>query len=65
MPLPWLHIVSPNNQALVIALSMNLDKSESKVIALTYGRNPLVILDDLPARSVAQSIGLKINGEDH
>lgn len=61
-PLPWLHIESPNNQALVTALRVNLDKGESEAIALAYERDLLVILDDLPARSIAKSIGLKIIG---
>jgi hypothetical protein len=50
--LDWLKIQSPANDALVRSLKLVLDRGEAEVIALGYGENWRVVLDDRQARAV-------------
>jgi predicted nucleic acid-binding protein len=60
--LPWLQIVTPSNQALADALKLIIDDGEAEAIALAKERGLIVILDDLKARTTAESMGVKFTG---
>jgi predicted nucleic acid-binding protein len=50
---PWLQIIAPGNETLVVSLKMMLDEGEAEAIALAQEKGLRVILDDRKARGVA------------
>jgi uncharacterized protein len=62
MPLPWLTVETPTDQALVTALKMLIDDGEAEAIALAHERGWRIILDDRRARSVGKRLGVTIIG---
>ena len=62
MPLPWLTVVIPIDQALVAALKMLVADDKAEAIALAHERGWRIILDDRRARSVGKRLGVTIIG---
>jgi predicted nucleic acid-binding protein len=62
MPLGWLIVVRPANDALVSALNLLMDRGEAEAIALAEERRSRVLLDDRKARGVAKQRGLSVIG---
>lgn len=60
--MPWLHVESPLNKALVISLKLVIDDGEAEAIALAYEKGWRVILDDRHARKVAKDLGVTMIG---
>lgn len=56
--LPWLGVVTPCDQGMVVALKMLVDEGEAEAIALAYESKYQMILDDRQARAVAKNMGL-------
>jgi len=60
--LPWLHVETVSNAALVASLKLMIDDGEAEAIALAYEKQWRVILDDAHARKVARGLGLTMIG---
>jgi predicted nucleic acid-binding protein len=59
----WITVVPVRDQEKVSLIQRTLDIGESSAIALALEtKEPLLILDDAPARSFAMDIGLSITG---
>ena len=60
-PPPWLRIVP---DPLILPETMSLDPGESAAISLAWTSRPTVqlIVDDLPARKICESLGLSFTG---
>lgn len=63
-PLPvWIEIKSPKDKSKLHLIEQQIDKGEASAIALALEiPECTIILDDLKARKVAESYGLKITG---
>src|SRR5690554_1055305 len=56
----WVEISSPNNTHYQQILEMDLDQGEASAIALSLGMdNPILILDDLKGRKIADRLNLR------
>ena len=62
IPVPWLTVEAPTNNALVATLKILVDDGEAEAIALAQERGWLIILDDRQARSVAGNLGISVIG---
>ncbi len=64
MDLPeWIKIRDASNQTIIEILESSVDQGEASSIALAFEYlDSLLILDDLKARKLAYSLGLKITG---
>lgn len=61
--LAWIRSVPIANEALVIALSGQLDRGEAEAVALALEqRADLLLVDERRGRSVATNVGLKVVG---
>jgi predicted nucleic acid-binding protein len=59
----WILISSPNNTHYQKILQMELDKGEASAIALSLDMdNPILILDDLKGRKIADRLNLRYSG---
>jgi predicted nucleic acid-binding protein len=65
----WLHLASPSDENMVMQLMKSeiIHKGEASIIVLgkeylDQGVNSVVIIDDLAARKIAKTFGLKITG---
>lgn len=59
----WIFISSPNNTHYQQILEMDLDKGEASAIALSLDMdNPVLIIDELKARKIADRLNLRYSG---
>src|SRR5690554_4511394 len=59
----WVSISSPENSHYQQILEMDLDEGESSAIALSLEmKNPVLILDELKGRKVAEKLNLRYSG---
>ncbi|MEX2568108.1 MAG: DUF3368 domain-containing protein [Cyclobacteriaceae bacterium] len=59
----WVLILSPENSHYQQILEMDLDKGEASAIALSLEmKNPILMLDDLKGRKVAEKLSLRYSG---
>jgi len=59
----WVSILSPENSHYQRILEMDLDEGEASAIALSLEMsNPILMLDDLKGRKVAEKLGLRYSG---
>lgn len=60
--LDWLQLQVPADAAIVSRLLVQIDEGEAEALALALERQALLLVDDLPARNVARSLGLQATG---
>jgi uncharacterized protein len=60
--MPWLHVETPLNTALVTSLKLVVDDGEAEAIALAYEKGRRIILDGRHARKAAQGLGVTMIG---
>lgn len=64
LPLPeWVKVTKPQNLHYLELLEKSVDRGEASIIALAIERMDCVVsLDDLRARKLAKSLGLRVTG---
>lgn len=59
----WIKVKSIKNETSANILLLDLDKGEAESIVLAYELNAnLLLIDELVARNIAESLGLKVSG---
>jgi predicted nucleic acid-binding protein len=64
LPLPaWVNVAQPQNRTYQELLEQSVDRGEASIIALAIERQQCIVsLDDLKARKLAKSLGLRVTG---
>jgi predicted nucleic acid-binding protein len=59
----WISVLSPKNSHYQQILEMDLDEGEASAIALSLDmENPILMLDDLKGRKIAEKLNLRYSG---